>query len=229
MRRKKNKFSEILLIGLLALVALTWLLTLSPFKVFSGVTNAISQTDFANEANQQIITQNPNKMAPLILQTDEQWAQHDYGISSDGSSETTMARNGCAIASLSMVLSYWRDTPIAPNEILNWAQNNYYVEGQGTAWSIFPDFAGQYQLNYHDLGDDVYAAQSFLEQGIPVVASVVAGDFTDGGHILVLRDWTAEGISVNDPNDDPQKNHFTQRYSPEQIASQTIHYWAFTG
>ncbi|MHC5374594.1 C39 family peptidase [Enterococcus sp. LJL120] len=226
--RRKNKSAQLLLAGLLLLLGFTWFLTKAPFENLTIFQASISQTAFAKEANQKLQAENEQQVAPLILQTDEQWAQTEYGFSDDPLSENTLATNGCGIASLAMVLSYWQNQEISPLEILNWAQNNYYVADAGTSWQIFADFAAAYQLQYVDLGDDIYAAQTYLEQGIPVVASVTAGEFTQGGHILVLRDWQTEGIAVNDPNDDPSKDHLEKRYSAEEIAGQAIHYWTFT-
>lgn len=217
-KQRKQRHPFLILIGIFLILASAFLFSHQESFSFSQ----ISQETFSKNANQQL--DDEGFKTPLLLQTDERWKDLAYGTGE----ENDIAHNGCALLSLSMVLSHWRQTTIDPQEIFSWAQNRYFVEGAGTAWSIFPDFANQYQLTYHDLGNDFQKAQSYLEQDIPVIASVTAGDFTDGGHILVLARMTGTEIRVLDPNDDPEKNHFKQNFSTEEIQNQAIHYWTFT-
>lgn len=229
-RRKKSKnqkqiFPQILMLAILILVLFVWYTQRSDKQFLPFLSRAGAQTTFASEANQDIQANTAEKRAPLILQTDEKWGSTAYG---SGSGENTLAANGCAIASLAMVLSYWQNQDVKPTEISNWAQNNYYIADEGSAWTIFPAFGEQYGLTCQDLGNNLTAAQSYLNQGIPVVVSVKAGDFTNDGHIMILRDWTEAGITVNDPNDTPEKKHYQQVYTPETIAGQGINYWVYT-
>lgn len=221
--KSASKLVMLIFIGLIVIVLYFQRSADIPMPILQ---QAGSQTAFASEANQSIGQQKqPYRTAPLILQTEEQWAEDEYGF---GGSENTLAMNGCAIASLAMVLSYWENRTVIPSEIINWSQNRYYVEGAGTAWSIFEDFGLHYQFNYLNLGNDLNAAETYLRQGIPVIVSVSAGNFTDDGHIMVLRDWNNAGINVNDPNDNQQKSHYQQSYDPAEIAAQTINYWVYT-
>lgn len=214
-RKTKPKFLMLLLVALIFFAYLQ----INHNPVLFGSSN--TQTAFASEANQNL----EGSSTPLILQTDEQWADTGYGF---GEGENTLRMNGCGIASLAMVLSYWENRTVAPTEILDWAQNDYYMEDAGTAWSIFPAFAEHYGFHYQELGADLGSAQGYLAQGIPVVVSVSAGTFTTGGHIMVLRSWDEAGIQVNDPNDDPAKNHYQQTFDPGTIASEGVNYWVFT-
>lgn len=216
--RKRQTKPKFLMLLLLAVILFAYL-QINHNPVLFG--SSMNQTAFASEANQNL----NGSPTPLILQTDEQWADAAYGF---GEGENTLRKNGCGIVSLAMILSYWDNRLVTPTEILNWAQDNYYMEGAGTAWTIFPDFATQYGLNCWDLGNDLGTAQTYLTQGIPVVASVTAGTFTTGGHIMVLRNWDETGITVNDPNDSAEKNHYQQSYDPTLIASESINYWVFT-
>lgn len=174
---------------------------------------------FAEEVNQTLTAE--QAPTPLLLQTDERWRNEAYG---DGD----IAKNGCALLSLAMVLSHFRGTAIDPHEVFQWAGDRYFVENSGTAWSIFPDFATQNGLTYHDLGDDFAQAQSFLTQQIPVVVSVVPGEFTDVGHIMVLSEMKDGKIRILDPADNQSKSHYSKAYTPEELQSQILHFWSYT-
>ncbi|MDH6364720.1 ABC-type bacteriocin/lantibiotic exporter with double-glycine peptidase domain [Enterococcus sp. PF1-24] len=223
--RSKNIFPRVLMVALLSIILFVFFLQRDNLAAIPSFSNNNQQTAFAQEANQQIQTENADlKLARLILQTDERWQEVAYG---SGESENNLAKNGCGIASLAMVLSYWEKREVLPTEILGWAQNDYYVENEGTAWQIFEDFAIQYGLNFYNLENDLYAAQAYLSQGIPVIVSVQSGTFTDGGHIMVLRNWDETGIYVNDPNDTAEKSHYLQGYDAEVFLQDGVNYWVY--
>lgn len=178
-----------------------------------------SQQDFAEKANQQLAAE--NAPTPLLLQTDERWRYDAYG---DGD----IAKNGCALLSLAMVLSHFRGSAIDPHEVFQWAGDRYFVTNSGTAWSIFPDFAAANNLTYHDLGDDFAQAQSFLSRQTPVIVSVVPGEFTDVGHIMVLSEMKDGKIRILDPADNKSKSHYSKAYTPEELQSQILHFWSYT-
>lgn len=182
---------------------------LEPYKTYSSKTKEKLSADHLN--------------SHLILQTDERWANSHYGWGA----VPTIAKNGCAIASLSMVNAYFNKSTDTPNKVLKWAGDNYFTDG-GTSWNIFPDFAVQYNYNFINLGDNIDSAIPYLEQGIPVVASMHAGDYTTVGHILVLASTNSKGIRMLDPNDNVQKKNSLTTHSTEKIQSNLNHLWVFT-
>lgn len=217
--RRKQRHPLLLFIGLFLVLSGVYFVS----RTEPTFSSQPSQEKFSKNANQQLTAESLG--TPLLLQTDERWAQRIYGTGENND----IANNGCALLSLSMVLSHWRETTVDPNEVFDWAQNTYFVADAGTAWSIFPDFAQHYQLNFHDLGNDFTQAEAYLQQNIPVIISITAGDFTDGGHILVLAGTNDDqSVRVLDPNDDSQKLHYQRNFKADEIKSQTIHYWTFT-
>lgn len=189
----------------------------------TALEKTVTQKEFNNEANHTLTAQGIT--TPLLLQTDELWANTLYG--QDGN--RTIAENGCALLSLAMILAHWFPERTVPQEIFDWAKESYYVQGQGTDWRIFADFAQHFKLSFHDLNSDLAAADSYLQQNIPVVVSVTKGEFTEGGHIMVLAASDQKGIRVLDPNDSPEKGHYAKEYSFDTIRAQSLHYWTFTG
>lgn len=161
---------------------------------------------------------------PLYLQTNELWGDEAYGY--DGGQ--TIAENGCAIASIAMVSSAITGHEVLPTEVRDWAGNGYYAAGQGTDWRIFPEFAEAYGYQYQDLGMDLDLVSSYLAADQPVIVSVTAGDFTETGHIMVLAGIRDDHVIVLDPNDSPEKHHYDSYYTLDEIADQSIRFWAFS-
>lgn len=174
---------------------------------------------FQKQANQEL-----NVKIPLLLQKDPRWADIAYGFDSK---QDDLATNGCAIVSLAMVLAYVQGKEVLPTDILDWAQNNYFVAGQGTSWQIFEDFSRHYQINYQALGNDFQAAKEQASNHKAVIVSVNPGTFTTTGHIMVLMMNDQGQIIVLDPNDSPEKNHYQQVFSDETFQQEGIAYWAF--
>ncbi|MDM8183283.1 C39 family peptidase [Enterococcus cecorum] len=156
----------------------------------------------------------------LILQTDERWAKKKYGWGED----TTFAKNGCAIASLAMIESYWQKKLINPTTVLSWAKDDYYTD-QGTSWAIFPQYAQQNNYQYLDLSDRIQNALPYLKKGIPVLISVNPGKFTPNGHIMVLSAYNGKKIRLLDPNDDAKKKHSLTWFTPEELQNEVAHLW----
>jgi hypothetical protein len=230
MKKKRNQRNQnlfFMLAGLLLLfigfARLTHVSYSSHYEEeYYPVDNYTQFADYNYQANEYL---QENEIAtPLYLQTNEDWADLSYGT--DG--EQTVAENGCAILSLSMMLAYLRNEEVWPDEVLDWAGDQYYVQGQGTDWQIFADFADAFDFSYHDLGTDIDQVTHYLKAGHPVIVSVGAGDFTDTGHIMVLATMKGDTVTVLDPNDSPEKNHTTTSYTLDEIANQSLHFWTFT-
>lgn len=158
----------------------------------------------------------------LILQRDERWAKEPYGWGI----YTTVDKNACAIASLSMINAYWKNTELTMTDLLKWAGNDYFTDS-GTSWNIFPEFAKNYGYTYTDLGTQLDKALPYLKQDIPVVASFNPGIFTSVGHIMVLIHANDEGICVLDPNDDLSKKNSLTRFSTADVQKSLAHLWVF--
>lgn len=219
MKRRTRPFS--ILFGILLVIASLGALS---SKVFPIKNKASSQQNFSVSANQYL--QEHGQDFPLILQTDSRWANKAYG---DGSETNDLATNGCALTSLAMILSYQQKRTVYPTEILQWSGDRYYESGQGTAWSIFPAFAEHYGLSVQELGKDQGKMQQYLNQNLPLVLSVTPGEFTNVGHIMVVKkDVQSDQIIVYDPNDSPEKNHYTQKYSLDHLMPQLANAWVYT-
>lgn len=136
----------------------------------------------------------------------------------------TLDINGCAIASLTILESILKDELLEPQVILDWAKDDYFTDG-GTSWSIFPAFAKEFGYEFEDLGDNIENALRYLDAGNPVIVSAKPGYFTTVGHIMVLTDYTDEGIKLLDPNDTARKQHSLTTFPVDDVKGEFMHYW----
>lgn len=160
---------------------------------------------------------------PLLLQTDPSWKDYPYGT--DGSE--ALWENGCAILALAMIDAFYQPQAWSPEKIASWAADDFYIDGQGSTWSIFPAFAEERNYQLANLGNSVHQAIDSLEDGALVVVSVKAGYFTHIGHIMVLRGYEDYHFFLNDPNDDPAKMHSIQPIHVDLLEKDALNYWAF--
>lgn len=160
---------------------------------------------------------------PLLLQKDPRWRKTPYGESPIGQ----LGENGCAILSLAMVHSYYNPSEnVTPQTILDWSKETYYLNGQGTSWNIFYDFAQTFGYRFENFGDNFDAAMNAVNNGRVLIASVKPGLFTDFGHILVIRGYDNGQVYVNDPNDDPTKMFSISAIPAQTLIEEGANYWA---
>lgn len=158
---------------------------------------------------------------PLYLQYSGSWADVPYG-------NGTIRAKGCAPTCLAMVLSYMKQQTILPSDIVAWTGNRYYVNGAGSSWDIFPAVASNWGVSCRSLGHSQSNMMAALSAGKPVIASMGPGEFTKGGHFIVLTGLTADGkITVNDPNDSAKKNHKGRSFEVSQIMRESKAFWSF--
>lgn len=105
----------------------------------------------------------------------------------------------CNVTSLAMVFYYYGRRGSGgqlEDELLQWVLNRY-GEGAQTNHSVLVELAQSYGYKASFSTKRTWAEiKSELINGRPVV---VAGDFTDSGHILVAIGYTSQGYIVNDP------------------------------
>ena len=147
----------------------------------------------------------------------------------------TISSSGCSITSLAMVVSYLtggtdKDLWVFPTDIRDMIQartgnyNHFYVGNSGQSWSIMGAVAGYYGIHCSEIGSGSIVAS--LSSGKPVIMSCRQGEFTSGGHFIVLSGLTDDGyIVVNDPAH-PDKSY--RKYTASYIASQGKGWWSFS-
>lgn len=134
----------------------------------------------------------------FYMQVDERWADQYYG------GTDTIAKYACGPTSMSIIISSLTDIRIDPVQMSAWAKNNgYWFEKSGSLHSLIPNAAEQFGLKSEGIENTSQAAvkvKKALKDGKLVVALMGKGQFTQGGHFIVLRGLTEDGkVMVADP------------------------------
>ncbi|MCQ2749718.1 MAG: C39 family peptidase [Clostridia bacterium] len=113
-----------------------------------------------------------------------------------------MAKVGCGPTSLAMILDSLLGTQNGVEGLINEIGSKYYVNGSGSSWALFNTFPKSKGLNVNTIHNhDAQSIVNALSAGHPIAMSCKKGDFTNGGHFIVLTGIDANGmITVNDPN-----------------------------
>lgn len=132
---------------------------------------------------------------PLFLQWDPRWGYEKYG-------ENNVGLSGCGPTCLSMALYYLlRDDDLTPEKIAKYSMDNdYYVIGSGTAWALLEDVPKMYGINVEQPRATEDTMKEALDQGSIIICSMKSGDFTDGGHFVVVYGYDENGFFINDSN-----------------------------
>ena len=157
---------------------------------------------------------------PYLIQYDSRWAYHAYGSS-------VMGITACGPTCLSMAaIGLTGDAGLTPARIADWAEGaGYYVDGAGTAWSLFTDGAAQLGLRSETIAVDEDGMKSRLDAGEVLIASMLPGDFTTSGHFVVIVDHGLFGFNVYDPNSIALSS---RAWSFDKLEPQIAQLWSFS-
>ena len=133
---------------------------------------------------------------PLLMQWDERWGYKPYA-------GYLFGLTGCGPTCLSMCAIYLTGNPdYSPEYVRTFAiENGYYVENNGSTWTLISEGGPMLGLDVTEIPLDEQRLLENLWVGNPVICIMGPGDFTDGGHFIVLTGADGEGnLTVNDPN-----------------------------
>jgi len=155
---------------------------------------------------------------PLFMQWDQRWGYINYGSDVAG-------LTGCGPVCLSMAAVYVTDDPgFSPDKIIRFAlENNYYVPGSGSSWTLISEGGVKLGLNVKELPLDEGRIRKALDAGMPVICAMGAGDFTTTGHFIVITGIRDGKFTVNDPN---SLKNSERLWSYEAIKGQIRNLWS---
>ncbi|MCH5340869.1 MAG: C39 family peptidase [Acetatifactor sp.] len=158
---------------------------------------------------------------PLFLQWDPRWGYASYGDNS------VVGLSGCGPTALSMVLWYLTgNEELTPDKIADYSmKNGYYISGTGTKWLLLEEVPPLYGIWVSQPEADDSIMKEALDGGDIIILSMAPGDFTVGGHFIVIYGYTEEGFLVNDPNCVARSR---RTWTWEELKDQTKHMWVFS-
>ena len=154
---------------------------------------------------------------PLLMQWDKRWGYREY-------SGDLFGLTGCGPTCLSMVTIYLTgDAGYTPEYMRNYAtENGYSVDGNGTAWTLFSEGAVNLGLDVTEIPLVKSRVMDNLEVGNAIVCIMGPGDFTDGGHYIVMTGTKNGEIIINDPNSYENSN---KTWEFDEIKDQIRNLW----
>ena len=133
-------------------------------------------------------------------QADKRWGALPFGETG------TIQDDGCGPAVLAMAISSLTDNPVDLAQMACWADGKgYYCEGKGCYHRLIPEGARRFGLEAEAVGSHKEKLIQALKEKKMAAAVVRRGDFSGGGHFVLLRGITPEGkILVADPGSYPR-------------------------
>ncbi|MFU1797667.1 C39 family peptidase [Paenibacillus azoreducens] len=159
-------------------------------------------------------------MSKLVYfsQKDPRWKDIMYSIRND--KKQTIGTSACGPTSAAMAISSLTGQTVLPTTAATYALNNgYRTNDTGTSWSYFASIAKKYGLTCKQTGS-LSEVKKALGEGKLVVASMGKGNFTGGGHYILLVGMAFKDgytwINVFDPN------HSYSRYGTDGLIDQGV-------
>lgn len=200
-----------------------------PEKLLEALANNPEMADFVQgyteEQKNEETSLTKNEMEqeyPLFLQWDPRWGYNEYG------DDSNIGLAGCGPVSLSMAIYYLTgDETLTPAKIAAYSmENDYYMFGTGTRWSLIEEFPTLYGVSVSQPEIDEWSMKNELDKGNILICAVREGDFTAGGHFIVIYGYDADGFKINDPNCVARSR---KRWTFERIKNQIKNVWSLEG
>lgn len=172
-----------------------------PDGVLTSVANNPEMTDFVcgyQDSNGSVTggftKEEMEQDYPRFLQWDIRWGYFPYGM-------TVMGDSGCGPTCLSMAIFYLtRNEVVTPDVVGKYSmENGYYVTDVGTAWTLLDDYPKLYDLSTSKISVSQENMKNELDEGNILICSMRPGNFTAGGHFVVVYEYDENGFKVNDP------------------------------
>jgi len=156
---------------------------------------------------------------PSLIQWDERWGYSLYG-------DRLLAINGCGPTSIAMVAAgLTGDNTITPLKVAEYSAQKGYLSTSGTIWSFMSEGCKEFGIKGTRIDLNKSAMIQALEAGSPIICSVKPGDFTNGGHFIVIIAYTNEEFVIYDSN---SKIRTGQTWSYKNLAGQIKGLWSYS-
>jgi len=158
---------------------------------------------------------------PFYYQWDTAWGYMNYGDSSLG-------MNGCGPTCMAMIASaILGDSSINPYTMAKLIiEHGYVTEGDGTDADVFPVLATLLGFYGNETYNNYNTIKNALDNGEYLILNVGPGDFTRGGHFIVVEKLNENGtVVVHDPYSTVNSS---KRWDLESVVDQTKRVFVFS-
>lgn len=153
----------------------------------------------------------------VYSQSDSRWGNSSYYTS-------TLRKSGCGPSSCAMVISSLTGMPVTPLDVAKTAMKNgtYYIAGAGSTYSLIGDMCTKYGLSVKRVArTEKETINVALREGKLCICIMGPGDFTSGGHFIVLRGITNSGYYlVGDSAGSKGVERMKKSWSPDVLLKQ---------
>lgn len=160
-------------------------------------------------------------LIPHFIQWDRRWGYSLYGTQ-------MMGLDGCGPTSLAMVAAgLTGNVSYNPRYVADFAQDKGYITSDNsTTWTLMSEGSKSFGITPKELTLDGNVITAALRRGEPIIASMGPGDFTKGGHFIVMTGVTDTGtILINDAN---SRVNTATEWDLARLMTQIKNLWAFT-
>jgi len=155
---------------------------------------------------------------PVYFQWDSEWASKSYA-------NGNMEDSGCGPTCMSMVAVYFTgDEDMTPAWMADFSTENSYIMGGKTAWTLLGEGAEKLGLQVKQMSPDEESMKKELDLERVMICSMGPGDFTKGGHFIVIIGYDEDGFIVRDPNN---KENNEKSWSYDRISGQIKNIWTY--
>lgn len=142
------------------------------------------------------------------MQNEPKYAKSNYSAPGE---HKTIASSGCGPTSAAMAIQTLRpDKKVTPITLAKWSMSKgYKIKNQGTAYSFFKAVFNEYGLTcyqansanlYHKPNSDTHdVVKNELKSGKWVIACMGPGNWTKGGHYVLVYGYNDGYVYINDP------------------------------
>lgn len=170
-----------------------------------------------------------NKKPVSYLQTDSKWKSLPYRVPGE---TATIGSSGCGPTCAAMVIATMKDSCITPVETCKWSiDHGYKALKQGTYYSYFKPQLAAYGIECKQLlGSRILnqpnhaiheQVKKYLSEGYYVIALMGPGNWTSGGHFVLLWGWD-DKVRINDPASTKDKR---LNGDPATFRNEVRNYW----
>ncbi|NLY10023.1 MAG: hypothetical protein GXZ11_09105 [Tissierellia bacterium] len=156
---------------------------------------------------------------PLYIQWEKEFGYCSYNT-------TMIGTGGCGVTAFAILMSgLTGDFSNDPAKIAAFSEKNgYCTPGHGTNINIMTEGAAKYGFKSKDIPVVEKLMKDELDAGKPLVINVGPGEFTFGGHYMVVDGYDEKGFMLLDPNS-PKKTD--ERWPFDSIKDQIKFVWSY--